>query len=74
MSLNFRFSLNISWTAYQQYYNGNAEHIRCVANSGQVLEVHARHFRHLLNEAGLRGEFLLELDQSHKFKRIERLS
>ncbi|WP_298440055.1 DUF2835 family protein [uncultured Ferrimonas sp.] len=73
MSSQFVFRLNVSWSAFQQYYHGHAQMVQCYAENGQTLQIHARHFRPLLTASGLQGRFLLSLDDNHQVQQLVKI-
>lgn len=56
-----------------RYYRGQAQAVRVVADSGQVVQFPALHIRRFIDQQGIHGRFQISFDANNKLKSIERI-
>ncbi|WP_028115431.1 DUF2835 family protein [Ferrimonas senticii] len=71
---SYRFRLDLSWHHFAHYYRGDASRVEVIADGGQRLLIHARHFRSLLSSNGLHGHFQLTLTETNEVHSLLRLT
>lgn len=68
-----RFRLDISPESYLAYYQGVARSVVVTGRDGRRLQFPADRLRPFVTHEGVRGEFELEFDASHKFVAMRRV-
>jgi len=63
----FFFRLQISQQQYLQYYQGAANAVRVVSDSGQKVQFPAIRLRPFLTHSGIHGDFCLTIDPNNRF-------
>ena len=69
----FYFSLQISQQQYLQYYQGTANTVQVVSESGQKVKFPAIRLRPFLTHTGIHGRFRLTIDNNNRFIDLQRL-
>jgi hypothetical protein len=69
----FYFSLKISQQQYLQYYQGTANAVRVVSETGQKVQFPAVRLRPFLTHTGIHGRFCLTIDKDNHFTNLQKL-
>ncbi len=69
----FFFKLQISQQQYLQYYQGTANAVRVVSESGQKIQFPAIRLRPFLTHTGIHGRFCLTIDNNNRFVNLQKL-
>jgi len=69
----FYFSLQISQQQYLQYYQGTANAVQVVTETGQKVQFPAIRLRPFLTHTGIHGRFHLTIDNNNRFIDLQRL-
>ncbi len=69
----FFFKLQISQQQYLQYYQGTANAVRVVSESGQKIQFPAIRLRPFLTHTGIHGRFCLTVDNNNRFVNLQKL-
>ena len=74
MRQRYIVDLEISAPAMLRYYSGAASDVVAHARGGERVRFPAEILRPFVDQAGVRGAFVLSVDRNHKLQRIERYS
>ncbi len=69
----YYFRLQISQQQYLQYYQGTANAVQVISESGQKIQFPAIRLRSFLTHQGIHGRFCLTLDGQNRFINLQRL-
>ena len=69
----FFFQLQISQQQYLQYYQGTANAVRVVSESGAKIQFPAIRLRPFLTHTGIHGRFCLTIDNNNRFVNLQKL-
>jgi hypothetical protein len=70
---HFFFKLQISQQQYLQYYQGTANAVRVVSESGQKVQFPAVRLRPFLTHTGIHGRFCLTIDSNNRFVSLKQI-
>ncbi len=68
-----RFNLSLSVHEFLAYYEGVARDVIVTGKDGRRLRFPAHVLRPYVTHDGVRGEFILEFDDNHRFQRIRKV-
>jgi len=69
----FFFKLQISQQQYLQYYQGTANAVRVVSESGQKVQFPAVRLRPFLTHNGIEGRFCLTINSNNRFVSLKQI-
>lgn len=67
-----RFQLDLSAADFIAYYQGTIKSISVIADNGQRVEFAAKHLQPYLLHDGIHGQFVLTIDEKHRFVSLSR--
>lgn len=70
---HIQVSLNLPAHRFLAYYQGTADEITAEAFDGRIIRFPARVLRPYLTQEGIKGTFVIEHDNRHKFLSIKRI-
>jgi hypothetical protein len=62
----YKFYVNLSYVEYIKFYQGIARYVEVDDVHGQTLHIHARHFVPHITISGIRGWFLMHVDEANQ--------
>ncbi|MGZ9898184.1 DUF2835 domain-containing protein [Shewanella gaetbuli] len=71
--MQFVLNINISYDDFLPYYQGISESVLTNDIHGRQLQIHAKYFKPFLTPVGIKGQFILELDEEGKYKSLIKL-
>ena len=73
MTNAIRFILDIPAHLYQSYYQGAARNVIAPSRDGRRVQFPAERLRPFVSHDGVRGEFVIEFDDNHRFVALRRI-
>ncbi|MEC6797408.1 DUF2835 domain-containing protein [Photobacterium sp. S4TG1] len=70
---SFTFTIDMSYTLFQQHYSGAASSVVVLTDTGLKLQLPAIRLRRFLTHAGITGKFRVVVTNDNKLETIERL-
>ncbi len=68
-----RFFLDIPASTYREYYYGRIVDVIAQSRDGRTIRFPAGLLRHVVTPDGVRGEFVMEMDENNKFVAIRKV-
>lgn len=65
--------LSIGADEFLRHYQGSARHVACVARDGRRVQFPTSILQRFVTHSGIRGSFLLQLDDNNKLLSVERI-
>lgn len=70
----YYFSMSLSSDQCQQYYSGEINYVLVTDEKGARIRIRFKHFLPFLGIAGIRGRFVLTLDEQFAFESLEKIA
>ena len=72
--MEYEFSVHFSVDEYRQFYEGIAKAVQVRSYCGKTIQFPAEKLREFVLSDGVRGHFIIKLDNNNKFLSIRRVT